>query len=371
MKGLLKYLLLLTFAFVAPPATAALWQWSSTPATNTGADPSINWTIGMPPSAVGPSMRSMMSRTAEWRDDISGALLTTGSSTAYAVTTNEAAAGNGICAVVGGAPVDGQTITITPNVTNALGLVLTVDSCAGSQVESAPATIVPAGTLNAFTPYTLKYSLSQNSWMLHNFYGNPIALPLGAMMPYTGSSPPSVNYVFPAGQCLSTTTYVAYWTLLGSPGVGGCSAGNFPVIDLRGRTLAALDNLNGTAASLMTNAAAGCGTTFTSVGTVCASGAESQTLTLAQTPTGITFANGAQSVSLNGNGATTLIFDGSISSFLTVSSSAGPTGGAFGGASAFSFSGSNAISGTSNNTGGAARPKVQPSVAVSYILRVL
>src|SRR5882762_5219078 len=107
MKGALRYLLLLAFAASAGPATAALWQWSVTPATNATADPSVNWGLGMAPSAVGPSMRAMMTRTAEWRDDISGSLLTAGSSTAYSVTTNQATAGNGICGS-GITPIDGQ-----------------------------------------------------------------------------------------------------------------------------------------------------------------------------------------------------------------------------------------------------------------------
>jgi len=39
--------------------------------------------------------------------------------------------------------------------------------------------------------------------------------------------------------------------------------------------------------------------------------------------------------------------------------------------SSFVFSGANAISMTSNNTSGTAHPNVQPSVAVSYLLRVI
>lgn len=368
MRGILRYLLLLAFAASAGPAGAALWQWSTTPATNATIDPSVNWGLGMAPSAVGPSMRAMMSRTAEYRDDISGSLLTAGSSTAYSVTTNQANAGNGICGS-GTVPIDGQMIAVTAHVTNGASPVIAVDNCTAAGICTNPSVAVAPGALSALTPYALKYSVSSTCWVLHNFYGNPFALPLGALMPYTGATVPSANYVFPAGQCLSTTTYSVYWVALGSPGVGGCSAGNFPVIDLRGRALAALDNLNGSAASVMTNAAAGCGTTFTSVGTVCANGNETYTLPLAQVPTGITFSNASQSVSLNGNGATTVIFDASIATFRNIGGSAGPTGGSFG--SGFSFSGSNSISATSNNTSGSAVPKVQPAIGVTYILRVL
>lgn len=369
MKGLLKYLLLLAFAASAGPATAALWQWSTTPATNTTVDPSVNWSLGMAPSAVGPSMRAMMSRTAEWRDDISGSLLTAGSSTAYSVTTNQAAAGNGVCGV-GTVPTDGQMIAVTAHVANGASPVIAVDGCAAAGICTNASVAVAPGVLSALTPYALKYSVSSVCWVLHNVYGNPFALPLGAMMPYTGTTLPSANYVFPAGQCLSTTTYSVYWVALGSPGVGGCSAGNFPVIDLRGRALAALDNLNGSAASILTSAAGGCGTAFTSVGATCANGAETISLPLAQIPTGITFAN-TQSISVNGQAGNTFLFDGSM---LVGGTSCGscatqPSGGGF--FSTYSMTGSNSISGTSNNTSGAAVPKVQPTIGVNYILRVL
>lgn len=369
MKGLLKYLLLLAFAAGAPPATAALYQWSTTPASNATADTSVNWTLSMAPSAVGPSMRAMMSRIAEYRDDISGSLLTTGSSTAYVVASNQLNFSAGICGG-GTTPTDGQQLAITPHVANGAFPTIAVDTCTAAVIWASPSVAIAAGALQAGTPYNMKYSTANSAWMLHNVYVSLTALPLGAMMPYTGSSPPSANYVFPAGQCLSTTTYAAYWTLLGSPGVGGCSAGNFPVIDLRGRVLAAIDNLNGSAASLMTNAAAGCGTTFTSIGTVCANGAEVVTpaITLAMIPTGITF-SGSNSISVTGPGGSTVLFDGSFFSGQPFSGTSNPFGGGF--FSTYSISGSNSISATSNNTSGSATPKVQQTIGVNYILRVL
>lgn len=366
MRGILKYLLLLAFAGGVGPASAAFWQWSTTASTNTAVDPSVNWGLSMAPSAVGPSMRAMMARTAEWRDDISGSLLTTGSSTAYVVTTNEAAAGNGVCATT--TPVDGQMITITPHVTNGFQPSITVDGCTSAPIASGVGVFMPAGVMVAFTPYVLKYSLSTAIWSAHNFYTNPLALPLGALMAYTGTSVPNGNYVFPAGQCLSTTTFATYWALLGSPAPGACSAGNFQVIDLRGRALAALDNLNGTPANLLTNTAAGCGTAMNSVGSVCANGAEAINLPVAQIPSGITFAN-TQSISVIGNAGNTFLFDGSMVGGGTSGSTSQPFNGNY--FNTYSMTSNNSISGTTSNTSGANVPKVQPTIAVTYILRVL
>lgn len=366
MKGLFKYLLLLIFAGVAPPATAALWQWSTTPASNTLADPSVNWAIGMAPSAVGPSMRAMMARMAEYRDDISGALLTTGSATSYVVTSNQANGGVGVCGT-GTTPTNGQMIVITPHVGNGAAPILAVDGCTAFNICSVAGTNVSAGRLAALTPYNLKYDNGTTCWVLHNFYGNPFALPLGGLMAYTGTVAPSANYVLPAGQCLSTTTYAAYWTLLGSPGVGGCAAGNFPIIDLRGRILSALDNLNGSAASLMTSVATGCGTAFTSIGTLCANAAESLTLSVTQTPTGITFA-ATQSISVVGNAGQNVLFDGGMEPGGTLGGVSQPFAGGY--SSGYSMTTSNSISATESG-GGGARPKVQSTIAVTYLLRVL
>jgi len=42
----------------------------------------------MAPSAVNDSARAEMAAVAKWRDDISGTLTTSGSSTVYSLTTN-------------------------------------------------------------------------------------------------------------------------------------------------------------------------------------------------------------------------------------------------------------------------------------------
>jgi hypothetical protein len=58
-----------------------LYKWSQT----ASADATINWAEGQAPSSVNDSARAMMAATAKYRDDIAGAIVTTGTSTAYAV----------------------------------------------------------------------------------------------------------------------------------------------------------------------------------------------------------------------------------------------------------------------------------------------
>ena len=192
MRGISKYLIVLALGLVTAPAGAAIWQWSKTASNNGSIDPTINWATGMAPSGIDPSGRAMMARFAEYRDDISGALVTGGISTAYTVTTNQSTGGNGIC--TGSAPADGTMIAITPNVTNGLTPTLTVDACSAAPIFSAPSTNVPVASMLSGTPYSLKYSASNTAWMLRDFYGNPFGVPSRWYLAVYGSDRPQQQF---------------------------------------------------------------------------------------------------------------------------------------------------------------------------------
>jgi len=121
---------LILLAAGAQPASSAYWQWSKTPASNAGADPTINWAEGMSPSSVNDSARAMMARSAEQRDDMSGLLVTSGSATAYAVTTNQ-----GLCPTPATVPTNGQALTVTVNVTNGANPTFAPDGCTAADPE--------------------------------------------------------------------------------------------------------------------------------------------------------------------------------------------------------------------------------------------
>ena len=70
-----------------------LYKWSQTAASDATADPTINWAEGQAPSSVNDSARAMTAATAKYRDDIAGAIVTSGTSTAYAVSSYEVFAG--------------------------------------------------------------------------------------------------------------------------------------------------------------------------------------------------------------------------------------------------------------------------------------
>lgn len=270
MRGkILQFAILLLVALGAGPVGAAMWQWSKTAGPNDSADPSINWREGMAPSSVNDSARAMMAAMAQYRDDISGLLATAGTSTAYTVTTNQ-----GLASV----PNDGQLIAVTVHATNGVSPTLRADGGTIYPIQSSPGVGVASATMILGSPYSLKFSSANSAWMLHGFYASPTNIALGAIIPFTLTTSPNSNFVFPYGQCLSTTTYAAYWTALGSPASGSCPGGQFAIIDMRGRVPAALDTLPGSAAAnRLTSAATGCGVAFTTVGAVCT---ESQSTTL-------------------------------------------------------------------------------------------
>ncbi len=349
-------------------AYPAVWEWSTTASSNASADPQINWREGMPPSAVNDSARAMMAALASYRDDISGLLTTTGTASAYSVSTNQ-----NLCASPATVPQDGQQLALTMNATNGVAATLTADACATYPIQSAAGAAVGAATLIQGSPYTFRFSVANSAWMLRDFYGSALTVPLGSMIAYTGTTVPNSNYVFPAGQCISTTTYAAYWALIGSPASGSCSGGQFQIIDMRGRVPAALDNLNGTAASRLTSASAGCGTAMTSVGAVCANGAESQTLTAAQIPQIVSYNNASPNYNLSsgltqnnvdlGIGVSTTGGGGTGINVVVSSGSASVTG--------FTTITANTLSSVSTNTGNGSHPNVPPIIALPYLLRVI
>lgn len=357
-----QLVLLILIAAGAQPATSSFWQWSTTAANNANADPSIDWSEGMSPSSVNDSARAMMAALAAYNNDTSGFNPAGGTASAISFST---AQGFGSAANL-----SGRSITFLYNVSasNNAGITLSVDGITGI-IYTSFGVPVPAASMVLGGVYTVTFYSADNSFRLHDFYQSPFSVPLGVMMPYTGTTPPNSNFIFPAGQCLSTTTYATYWALLGSPASGSCPGGQFAVVDMRGRVPVALDNLNGTPANRLTSSGTGCGTAMTSVGASCVNGTESKTLTLAQIPAGITSAGGALAVS----GATTvnLLYNGNAAQNLTSGTngfgwSNSPTVGTA------EISGTTAAqSVTSNNTSGGAHATMDPNIAVTYILRVL
>ena len=250
-----------------------LYKWSQTASADATADATINWAEGQSPASVNNSARAMMAAIAKYRDDTAGAIVTSGTNTAYAVNTYQVFQSL--------SQLNGQVIAFTPHATNGATVTLSVDGLGSKPLRSAPGTELPAGTIIQSTPYVALYSNSDGAFYLHGLYGNPYNIPIGAGFDYWGTTTPNSSFVFAYGQAISRSTYSTLFALFGTTyGVGDASS-TFNIPDLRGRVTAKKDDMGGLAAGRLTSSYFGA--TATSLGA--AGGLESQNLTVAQMPT--------------------------------------------------------------------------------------
>lgn len=249
-----------------------VYKWSQTSANNASADATINWAEGQAPSSINDSARAMMSATAKYRDDISGAIATGGTSTAYTVASNQSFDTL--------ANMSGQVIAFTPHTTNGATVTLNVDGLGAKPLRTAPSTELLAGVLIQGTPYVAVYNNTDAAFYLQSFYGNPYNIPLGGMLDFTGSFAPNSSFVFPYGQAVSRTTYSTYFSLVSTTYGAGDGSTTFNVPDIRGFVVAGKDDMGGTTAGRITSAASGInGATLGATG-----GSETHTLTEAELP---------------------------------------------------------------------------------------
>jgi microcystin-dependent protein len=326
----------------------SLWKWSQAAATNATADASCPFPEGMAPSAMNDGTRGMMAAVAKYRDDIAGAIVTTGTSTAFAVSTYQ-----GFDTL---AHMHGAMICFTPHTTNgANGTSLNVDGLGAKPILSAPGAGLQGGVMIQGTPYAVTYNNTDGAFYLHGYFGNPYNVPLASGLDYWGPTAPNSAFAFPVGQAISRTTYAALFALVGTTFGGGDGSTTFNLPDKRGRVSAALD----AGAGRLTDAVSGFGDGLGEAG-----GTQSKTLVTANlpayTPTGLVsqvtgtvtyqgFANGGAEVSG------------------TLSQGAN-NGGA--GTQAVTLS-SQTFAGTAQGGTSEAFGIAQPTIACNYIIRII
>src|ERR1700742_1557744 len=169
-----------------------LYKWSQTASADATADSTINWAEGQAPSSVNDSARAMMAATAKYRDDIAGAIVTGGTSTAYTVSSYE------VFDTL--AHLGGQMIAFTPHVTNGATVTLNVDSLGPKPLRTSPGAELPAGTIMQGTPYVATYNNSDGAFYLQGLYGNPYNVPLLGGLDFWDTVAPNSSFIFPMGQ---------------------------------------------------------------------------------------------------------------------------------------------------------------------------
>lgn len=327
-----------------------LYKWSQTAASDATADSTINWAEGQAPSSVNDSARAMMAATAKYRDDIAGAIVTGGTSTAYTVTSFQ------VFDTL--AHMNGQMIAFTPHVTNADTVTLNVDGLGAKSLRSAPNVELPSGSLILGTPYVATYNNSDGAWYLQGGTTNPYICPLGGGMLYTGTTAPNSAFVFPFGQAISRTTYASYFSLVGTTfGVGNGST-TFNVLDLRGTVPAGVDNMGGVS-----------GGRFPSLNLGSFQGAITHTLSASEIPghthsgtTGIESATHTHAFQ-QGNAGNT---GSPVAAMVPIGTGAGAPA-----STTESANHTHSFTTDAGTGGGAAHSIVQPTIGVNYILRII
>jgi microcystin-dependent protein len=330
------------------------FKWSKTPASNGGADPTINWAEGQPPASVNDSGRAMMAAAAKWRDDISGTITTGGTSTAYTLTSNSVFDSL--------ANMNGAMIAFVPHTTNGATVTLNVDGLGNKPLRLAPSVELPSGVIVQGTPYVATYNNSDGAWYLQGYTINPYIIPIGAMMPYTNqSATPNSSFVFPYGQAISRTTYSVLFALIGTAYGSGDGSTTFNVPDIRGRAIFGLQNMGGVNAALITVA----GGNFDGAVLGNTGGGQNQTLTQGQLPAvAPTFIGTQQTWSTNQTNIDYGITTGNLAA------GGFPTNAvvASGGAATTTIT----PAGTISNLGsGQSHPVMPPAIVLPYILRII
>jgi microcystin-dependent protein len=330
----------------------SFWKWSRTASSNATADTSINWAEGQAPSTVNDSGRAMMAAAAKFRDDISGAIVTGGSATAYTVASYQSFETL--------ANMNGAMIAFTPHTTSGATVTLNVDGLGAKPLRFSPSGVeLPAGVLVQGTPYIATYFNATAEWILQGLAGNPYNIPLGGMLEFTGTTAPNGSFVLPSGQAIDRTIYAAYFAMVGTTYGAGNGSTTFNVIDKRGRVSAGKDDMGGNAASRLTSTYFG--TSAAALGA--AGGLESHTLTTAQ-------------LAVHSHGVTDPTHDHGLSGGGILAGAAGGGDDSAGGsapraATAIDITPASTGIAINNAGSGNAHNNVQPTIIVNYILRVV
>lgn len=331
----------------------AFWSWSKTAASNATADATVNWAEGQAPSSVNDSARAMMARTAEYRDDICGAIVTGGTSTAYTVSSNQVFDSL--------AHMANALLAFTPHVTNGATVTINVDGLGAKPLRPSPNVELQSNVLIVGTPYMVTYNNSDAVWYLHGNVGSAAFVPLAAGMDFWGPTAPSSAFAFPTGQAISRTTYATLFSLIGTTYGAGDTTTTFNLPDKGER----VSIMKVSSASRMTS------TYFGGNSTVLGStgGSQSHTLTTAELAAhnhGVTEGVGHQHFAAAGAGVAKA---GSSTGGYTT----GGTGAPQGSVDLSTISTSLNTTGiTIDNAGsGNAHAIVQPTIVCNYIMRVI
>jgi hypothetical protein len=133
-------------------------SWSQTAASNGTADSNVNWQEGQAPSTVNNSSRAEMASVAKYRDDTAGSLLTTGTSTAYELTTNQVFSSLSV--------LDGQELKVRFHTASGAAPTLAVDGLTAKPLRVTDATAIATGLIAEDSIWDLTYDNTAGAFIL-------------------------------------------------------------------------------------------------------------------------------------------------------------------------------------------------------------
>lgn len=163
--------------------------WSTTPVNNATSDSNVNWAEGMAPSQVNDSARAVMASAAKWVADNSGVLITSGTSGALTLGTNQVEA----------ALTTGFTVNATLGTAISGAATLAVDGLAATSIFTGLSTslLVTTGAFAANQIVSFMFSTGVgpgNGWVVRaNSPAASAALSPALLTSVTASLASSVN----------------------------------------------------------------------------------------------------------------------------------------------------------------------------------
>jgi hypothetical protein len=141
-------------------------DWSTTAATNSTADSSINFAEGQAPSTVNDSARSLMAGVAKWRNLLNGSKTTGGAANVQTLTTGLS---------YSSLP-DGLMVLVKAGFTNTASTTLNTDAIGAVTLKNQLGANLSGGEIVAGGYYWLRYTTTGPAWTLLT----PVATQLAA-----------------------------------------------------------------------------------------------------------------------------------------------------------------------------------------------
>lgn len=164
------------------------------------------------------------------------------------------------------------------------------------------------------------------------------AVPVGSVTAFAGSTAPS-GWLLCAGQAVSRSEYAGLFSVVSTTYGTGDGSTTFNLPDLRGRVPAGLDNMNGTAASRVTNTVLSASNTLGATG-----GTQTHTLSTSEMPTH------SHDIQRSNSAASSVAADAT--AHYRIQANTGAT-----------------ITNTQNAGSGSAHLNIQPTIVLNYIIR--